>query len=126
VSLIEVVDKIPEIDSITLEEKKDFYILTVSYTPRYGFGMIYQGSSSIPNDDGVWESFKTITISDIDAWENWKDGDEFKPKTEIQLRFPKQVYGMSLDREKETETYLFFKKNFFYNRKELVSIDYRS
>ena len=120
-SLIEVMDKISEIDSITLEEKKDFYILTISYTPRYGFGMISRGSVYCP-DEGSWDYVK---ISDIEAWENWKEGDEFKPQTEIRLRFPKETYGMSLDRGKETETYLFFKKNFFYNRKELARIDYK-
>lgn len=120
-SLIEVVDKIPEIDSITLEEKKDFYILTISYTPRYGFGMISRGCVSCPNEG----SYEYVKVSDLEAWENWKSGDEFAPQTEIQLRFPKQVYGMSLDRDKETETYLFFKKNFYFNRKELVRIDYK-
>ena len=125
-NILEVVNRIPQIDSVALAEKKDFYILTVSYTPRYGYGMIGQGSAFNVGGIGKENSdrFEFITIGDIEAFENWKVGDEFTPETEIRLRFPETVYNMFMDRDKETETYLFCKRS-FYNYKELVRLSYK-
>jgi hypothetical protein len=123
-NILEVVNRIPQIDSVALYEKKDFYILTVSYTPRYGYGMISQGSSCHTNEIGVFDYYQFITISDIEADENWKIGDEFKPQTEIRLRFPEIVYNMFMDRDKETESYIFCKSS-FYNYKKLVRLSYK-
>lgn len=123
-NILEVVNRIPQIDSVALAEKKDFYILTVSYTPRYGYGMINQGSSYSSDENGVSDNYTFIMISDIEAFENWKSGDEFKPETEIRLRFPKEVYNMFMDRDKETESYIFCKRS-FYNYKTLVRLSYK-
>ena len=116
--MIKVINKIPQIDSITLEEKKDFYLLNISYTPRYGFGMVNNGSANCPNDG----KYDFINIGDIEAWENCEI---HKPITEIQLTFPERTYDMFMQRDKETETFLFCKKSFFSNMKELVSLNYR-
>jgi len=125
-NILEVVNRIPQIDSVALYEKKDFYILTVSYTPRYGYGMINHGSSFHVGGMGNENSdrFEFISISDIEAYENWKSGDEFKPETEIRLRFPEAVYNIFMDRDKETESYIFCKRS-FYNYKKLVRLSYK-
>lgn len=105
--IVEVIDRIPQIKTVTLEENINCYILSVYYEPRYGHGCIYNGSSYGKNDQ-----YQFIAISDIDAWENWKDNDEFKPQSEIRLRLPKRAYFHSYCRDKECESYIFTKKSF--------------
>lgn len=123
-NILEVINRIPQIDSVELEEHNDFYMLRVSYTPRYGFGMVQKGSAFNVKIDGGYEDYDFITIGDIEATENWKVGDEFTPETEIRLKFPEKTYDMFMDRNKETEIYVFCKES-FYNCKELVRLNYK-
>lgn len=100
--MIEIIDKIDEIQNIVLEEIKDMYILSISYHPRYGFGMIHFG----PNH---------IEIGDIEKYEN----EEEIKVTQINLNFPEKTYFVYNGREKETESFLFCKESFFKDRKKI-------
>jgi hypothetical protein len=119
--MIEVVDPIPQIDRITLEEGKDFYQLCISYTPRYGWGIIQHGSCFGPNKEDCYDYIKVANLED---WEN-EDIDIAisTPQTEIRIVFPEQVYFYFEQRDKETDHVVFAKMSFFKDTKELFSWD---
>lgn len=118
--MIEINNRIPQISSITLEEKDDFYLLEIEYCPRYGFGVIDEGSGYDS------KSYNFLLIGNLDLYENINnDIDSFmnSPKTEIKLFFPEKTYLRLHSRNKETEYILFTKKS-FYEGQELFYKEY--
>jgi hypothetical protein len=117
--MIEVINPIPQIDRIVLDEGKDFYQLYVSYTPRYGWGIISHGSNWGPNKEDCYDY---IEIANLEDWES-EDIDKAiaTPKTQIRIVFPKKVYFYFEQRDKETDHVVFAKMSFFKDTKELFS-----
>ena len=119
--MIEVINPIPQIDRITLDEGKDFYQLCVSYTPRYGWGIIRNGSSWGPNEEDCYDY---IEIANLDDWESENIDRMVKtPKTELRIYLPEKTVFHFEQRDKETDYVIFAKLSFFKDTKELFSWD---
>jgi hypothetical protein len=116
--MIEVINPIPQIDRIVLDEGKDFYQLCVSYTPRYGWGIITHGYGYETNQG----SYYYIEIANLDDWES-EDLNRIiaTPKTEVRIHLPEKTYFHFEQRDKETDYVVFAKMSFFKDTKELFS-----
>lgn len=119
--MIEVINSLPQIDRIVLDEGKDFYQLCVSYTPRYGWGIIRHGyGCGLDQKD----SYYYIEIANLDDYES-EDIEVAiaTPKTEIRIYLPEKTYFHFEQRDKETDYVVFAKLSFFKDTKELFSWD---
>lgn len=108
-NLIEVVNPIPQVTDVQIREYPQFYMVEISYEPRYGYGVLTHGSCC---GEDSYNFFEVTNLNDYDDRQN-------PPIMEIRCYI--KGIGYFHMRDKETDHIIILKKDCWSEGKVISS-----